>query len=38
MKGYWWKFSYLAYPKNKNDLTCNFWGKIAKGWAYINVI
>ena len=26
-----WKYSYLAYPKNKIDLTCNICGKIAKG-------
>ena len=25
-----WKYSYLANPKNKNDLSCNTFGKIAK--------
>ena len=25
-----WKYSYLADPKNKNDLACNIFGKIAK--------
>lgn len=26
-----WKFSNLADLKNNNDLTCNFYGKFAKG-------
>lgn len=29
-----WKYAYLADPKNRNDLTCNFCGKVAKGGAY----
>ena len=33
-----WKHLYLVDPKNKNDLTCNFCGEIAKGGAYINII
>ena len=29
-----WKYAYLANQNNKNDLTCNFYGKVAKGGAY----
>ena len=29
-----WKYAYLANQNNKNDLTCNFCGKVAKGGAY----
>ncbi|KAL4653643.1 hypothetical protein ACB092_01G319700 [Castanea dentata] len=29
-----WKYAYLANQNNKNDLTCNFCGKVAKGGDY----
>ncbi|KAM3737671.1 hypothetical protein ACB098_09G074200 [Castanea mollissima] len=29
-----WKYAYLANQNNKNDLTCNLCGKVAKGGAY----
>ncbi|XP_065621278.1 uncharacterized protein LOC136064046 [Quercus suber] len=29
-----WKYAYLANQNNKNDLTCNFCEKVAKGGAY----
>ncbi|KAL4638941.1 hypothetical protein ACB092_03G182200 [Castanea dentata] len=29
-----WKYAYLANHNNKNDLTCNLCGKVAKGGAY----
>ena len=29
-----WKYAYLANQNNKNYLTCNFYGKVAKGGAY----
>ena len=38
IQGSWHKYSYLACPNTKNDLTWNFCGNIAKGGAYINAI
>ena len=32
------KYLYVVDLKTKNDFSCNFCGKIAKEWAYINII